>query len=284
MEIYCTELLSKLFVIHPRAIPGNPSVDIETLMNSKTVERTLATLASATAREKTNGAIEDWLPFLASHCGEKLPKRVSAWPSAWRSLAWMVAQRNCIIHRGGQVDAKLRTKASHYGFPLASEQTTLELSSADVSHNVTTVLTVASRLLQGFCVAQFSNQAGEPDWNMVQQWIAYEQLEQLSRGQIAIARAICPEPRPPDPERNVDIIDIASWYVHLTQGMTPEIRAEIESSSWGTNTRWMIHRSILLSDEQSTRELVQQSVNSKAMSVIELRHESEFFLARKYLN
>ncbi|SMD19089.1 hypothetical protein [Lentzea albidocapillata] len=284
LEVLCTELLRSLFELHPRAIPGNPTIDLETVLSLPSTQGAVAAIAEKQAVEIARGPVEGWLSSLASHCGIKLPKRTSDWPREWLSVVWMSHQRNCIIHRGGSIDSKLREKASYCGYTIPSDHTVLTLDPLEVTRFVSCTLTVASRLTIGFGDSHLAkSENSHPNWKTARTWLAHEQFEQMSRGQFAIARAICPESGTLSNE--VDITDVARWYALLTtDGIDDAQREDVRVAKWTSEASYQIHRSILLDDEEEIRNLVREILDRGYLTALELRHNPEFFLAKKYLD
>lgn len=282
LEVLCTELLRNLFEIRPRAIPGNPTIDLETILATPSTRTTLAVLAERQAVEMARGAIEDWISYLALHCGVRLPKKMTDWPNEWLSVVWMAHQRNCIIHRGGAIDSKLREKAARCGKHLDSDLTVITLTPADVQELVLSTLSVATRLLTGFCDTHLpEDHESNPNRKTIRKMLALEQFELMSRGQFEIARAITSETSPQD---EVTIDEIAHWYTLLTtEGISDTNKIEISSAKWGSDAGSVIHRSILLDAEEEACNLIQNLIGRGLVSAIEMRHNPEYFRAKQYL-
>jgi hypothetical protein len=281
-ELLSTDLAHQIFVAHPAAIPGDPSVSLTTLSKARSIESIINSVARDKARELLMAPVDEWLAQLAKHCRVSLPKRIEDWPEEIRYLCWFAACRNSIVHIGGKVDDKLINRARRLGIHHAEIPKNISFTQADIVRDALNMARVGTLLMSGARINLTDKNSREKEALENNRSIALLQLSTAERGHAQLAEAIGEARQDGLTTDEVTLDHIAHWTAMVSAGKRTEVNQIARQANWPEDSTARLHKAALTGELDAMDEAFRIAFED-GLTLVDVLYDPEFQIVRKYL-
>ncbi|HVQ38262.1 MAG TPA: hypothetical protein VMS31_12055 [Pyrinomonadaceae bacterium] len=280
-EVFCTELLRGFFTRRPEAILGSPSVPLSVVVNADSVKQVIREFAQGRAREMVFAPIDEWLPLLAKHCGIELHKKPDQWREGWRSLCWLAARRNSIIHTGGIVDNKLKARAERIGYSSPDQNDRVLLTAEEVRGAAYHTIQISMQLLFGLVRRQTEVADRHRESFFLANSVASLQLALIDRDMPQLAYAMRYQVKLTSNEK-ISSLTIAQWTILIAAGHQELVRSEASKAQWPDKPIYKLHKEAILGTPHSTKIALANALNN-GLTMVDVLFSRNFYLVKRML-